>query len=150
MRKLILVGLGVVTAWSVAYATGVYPWLGQATLTRRSTALGRIAIAGEERRGWETGLDDFVFFRGQEVIVEYDVEIRSGSLWFHVFRPFDGVLGDGVGHYVTESGKGRWTMPVEETGYYHVTVEPSPLHGPGIGWDLSYAVRWGARPSTAR
>lgn len=149
MRRVLVVGVAAALLWVVAYASGAYPWLGYAAMTRRSTALGGIAIAGEERMGWESGLDDFLFFRGQEVVVEYDADIRAGSLWLHVFQPYDGNLGDGVGYYVTSSGKGRWTMPVERTGYYHVTIEPSVVRGGGKGWDLSYTVKWGARPATA-
>lgn len=136
--------------WLAAYATGLSPWIGHASLTRRSTALGGLAIAGEERAGWEGGPDDFWFFRGQEVVIAYEAEIRAGSLRFHVYRPFDGTLGDGPSHHVTESGKGEWTMPVERTGYYHVAIEPSVARGAGRGWDLSYSVKWGARPAALR
>jgi hypothetical protein len=139
-----------VAAWLAAYASGAYPWLGHASWTRRSTTLGGLTIAGEERLGWQSGLDDFLFVRGQEVVIAYEADIRAGSLWFHVFRPLDGLLGDGSTHYVTKSGRGEWTMPVEETGYYHVNIEPTVVRGAGKGWDLSYSVSWGARPAIGR
>jgi hypothetical protein len=147
--RALLVVLVALASWTLAYATGAFPWLGYASVMRRSTSLGAITVAGEERIGWEGGIEEFVFFRGQQIVIDYDVEIRKGSLYFHVFQPFDGTLGDGTSHYVTESGKGVWTLPVEATGYYHVSIGPSVLHGPGVGWDLSYTVTWGARPSTS-
>lgn len=137
-------------AWLAVYATGVYPWLGYASLVRRSTSAGFLTIAGEERMGTEFGPDEFWFFRGQEIVIDYDAEIRAGSLVFHVFRPFDGKLGDGVQHFVERSGKGRWTMPVKETGWYHVSIDPSVVRGAGKGWDLSYTVQWGASPGPSR
>ena len=150
MVRALLLALVLAILWLAAYASGAWPWLGHASLTRRSTAAGAITIAGEERRGWEVGLDDFLFFRGQEIVIEYEAEIRAGSLHFHVFQPFDAALGDGPDHYVTTSGKGRWRALVEKTGYYHVNIEPSVVRGTGVGWDLSYVVTWGALPASSR
>lgn len=142
--------MALVLAWFAAYASGFWPWIGYASLTRKSLGVGAIAAAGEQRAGWEGGPDDFWFLRGQQVVIDYDAEIRAGSLYFHVFQPLDGVLGDGPSYYVTKSGKGRWTTPVEKTGYYHLTIGPSVLHATGDGWDLSYTVKWGALPPTSR
>jgi len=136
--------------WAIAYTSGAFPWLGYAWMERSSFGIGPVTILGENRAGTELGLDDFVFFKGQEVVIEYDADITAGSLWFHVFQPFDGELGDGTFHYVTESGKGVWTMPVEETGFYHITIEPSPVRGKGKGWDLGYTAKWGARMAGGR
>ncbi len=148
--RAVLLFVVLAVAWLAAYASGAYPWLGHASWTRRSTSLGGLTIAGEERMGWETGLDEFLYVRGQEIVIAYDADIRTGSLWFHVFRPFDGLLADGATHYVTKSGSGEWTMPVEETGLYHVTIEPTVVRGAGKGWDLSYSASWGARPTIGR
>jgi hypothetical protein len=137
--------LGAVGLWLAAYFTGFSPWLGYAWLSRSSFGVGPIGIIGENGSGTDIGLDEFLFFDGQEIVIDYDVEIRAGSLWFHVFKPFDGRLGDGETHYVTESGAGVWTMPVRETGIYHITIEGSPTRGPGRGWDVDYKVWWGAR-----
>lgn len=131
--------------WVSAYIIGVFPWFGAAWLKRSSFGAGPITIAGESRAGTSIGFDDFYLFEGQEVVIDYDVDIRTGSLWFHVFRPFSADLGDGVTHDVTSSGKGTWTTPVGETGYYHISVQPSVLHGPGEGWDMTYSAQWGAR-----
>jgi hypothetical protein len=144
MKAAVLAGWLFVT-WLSCYWWGLWPWLGFASVTRSSFGAGSIAIVGENYRGFDVGLDDFVFYRGQEVVIEYDAEVRAGSLWFHVFQPWDGLLGDGATHYVSESGKGVWTVPVHETGLYHITIEGSPSFGKGSGWDLTYDVKWGAR-----
>lgn len=136
-----------VIGWAGAYFSGAWPWLGFASLARSSHGAGAITIVGETRMGTEYGFDEFVFFEGQEIVIDYDAEIHAGSLWFHVFQPWDGVLGDGTTHYVTSSGKGQWTMRVPETGYYHITVEPSVVRGKGKGWDMAYTAWWGARPA---
>jgi len=134
--------------WLGGYAAGAWPWLGYAWLTRSSFGAGGITIVGESRRGMEFGFDDFWFFEGQEVVVDYEVKIRRGSLWFHVYQPFDGVLGGGATHYVIESGRGAWTTPITKTGFYHITVDTSPTKGPGVGWDMDYTAYWGARPAS--
>ncbi|MFN2427054.1 MAG: hypothetical protein ABR587_11485 [Candidatus Binatia bacterium] len=140
--------VAVIVGWAGSYASGVWPWIGYAWLERSSFGAGNIRIIGEDRVGTQLGFDNFVFFEGQEIVIEYDVEIRRGSLWFHVFQPFDGKLGDGTTHYVTTSGRGTWTMPVTKTGYYHVTIEPSVTRGPGVGFEMGYTAKWGARPRT--
>ena len=109
--------------------------------------VGPIGIIGETRVGTTIGATDFLFFEGQEVVIAYDADIRTGSLWFHVFQPFDGELGDGTYRYVTESGSGEWTVPIRKTAIYHITVDASPARGKGRGWDLYYTAWWGARPA---
>jgi hypothetical protein len=145
--KAAIVLTSLLVGWLASYATGVWPWLGFASLTRKSISAGNITIAGESRRGLDFGFDDFLLFEGQEVVIDYDADVRLGSLWFHVFRMWDGELGDGSGHYVSESGKGTWTARIPSTGLYHITIEGSPTRGKCCGWDLSYDVRWGARPA---
>jgi hypothetical protein len=134
-------------AWLTGYAFGFFPWLGFAWLSRTSNGLGPIGIIGETSAGTSLGASTFLFFKGQEVVVAYDADIRAGSLWFYVYKPFDGELGDGSWRYVTESGSGEWTVPIRETGIYHITVDASPVRGKGRGWDLDYTAWWGARPA---
>jgi hypothetical protein len=134
-------------AWVLAYASGAFPWLGYAWLTRSSIGLGPVTVGGESRYGTSFGLKTFLLFAGQEAVVEYDADIRAGSLWLYVYEPYDGRLGDGVSRYVTSSGSGTWTVPIRKTAFYTIVVEPSPTKGAGRGWDLSYTARWGARPA---
>ena len=137
--------LAFLVGWATSYASGAWPWIGYASMTRSTFGAGPITIIGENRRGIDVGLENFCFFKGQEIVIDYDAEIRAGSLWFHVYRPFDGVLGDGPSLYITENAKGEWTVPIEATGYYHITIDGSPTKGRGRGYDISYTVKWGAR-----
>jgi hypothetical protein len=148
VKAVVLIG-SLLVAWLGSYVSGLWPWLGSASITRSSISAGNITIAGESRRGLDIGFDDFVFFEGQEVVIEYDAEVRLGSLHFHLFRMWDGELGDGSSHYVSETGKGTWTAPIPKTGLYHLTIDGSPTRGRCCGWDLSYHVQWGARWSKA-
>jgi hypothetical protein len=144
------IGLAILAAlalWVASYALGAFPWLGYAWLARSSFGAGPIGIIGENRAGTSLGISTFLFFKGQEIVIDYDAEVRAGSLWFYVYNPFDGELGDGVAHYVTESGAGEWTVPITRTAIYHITIEGSPTRGKGRGWDLSYTAWWGARPA---
>ena len=136
-----------IAIWLGAYASGAAPWLGYASVKSSSIGAGPISIIGETGSHATFGLDTFYFFAGQEIVIEYEAEIAAGSLWFHVFRPFDGTLGDGMTHYVTKSGAGTWTARIPESGLYAINIEPSPARGAGRGWDLSYSVWWGARPA---
>jgi hypothetical protein len=133
--------------WVGCYATGIFPWIGYAWLDRSSFGAGPITIIGENRAGISLGFNEFLLFAGQEVVIGYDARIEAGSLWFYVYNVYDFKLGDGVTHYVTESGTGEWTTRIERTGVYHITVEPSPVRGKGQGWDLTYVAWWGARPA---
>lgn len=150
MLRPVLLLLGLAGCWAAAYLSGAFPWLGYASQNSSSFGAGPIGIIGENQAGFEIGPETFLFFEGQEVIIDYDTEITAGSLWLYVYRPFDGVLGGGASHYVTASGKGTWTMPVKVTDFYQVTIKPSPTRGAGRGWDLSYSVAWGARPAAHR
>jgi hypothetical protein len=138
--------VGAFVVWLAAYANGSVPWLGYAWATRTSHGAGPIGIIGETNAGTSFGIDTFIFLKGQEIVIDYDAEITAGSLWFHVFRPFDATLGDGAYHYVTASGKGAWATRIPETGLYTINIEPSAARGAGRGYDMRYTVWWGARP----
>ena len=134
--------------WAAVYVSGVWPWLGYASASRSSFGIGPVGVVGEDSAGGSYGLSDFLFIEGQEIVIEYDADIRSGSLSFHVFRPFDGVFGDGVMYYVTESSAGAWTWRVPETAIYTVLIEPSVVRGAGRGYDMRYSACWGARKAS--
>jgi hypothetical protein len=135
------------TLWILAYATGAFPWLGYAWLNDKSMGAGPITVIGRTSYGTSFGIDDFLFFEGQEIVIDYDADIRAGSLYFYVFQPFDGTLGDGVSHYVARSGAGTWTKRIPKTAIYTIVIEPTVASGAGRGWDMSYSVRWGAWPA---
>jgi hypothetical protein len=132
--------------WALLYLSGAFPWLGYAWLARSSISAGPVGVIGESRAGTSLGVSTFLFFEGQNVVIDYDADIRAGALWFYVYRPFDGALGDGVAHYVTKTSSGVWGVRIPQTGFYSITIEPTVSRGAGHGWDMSYTAWWGARP----
>jgi len=140
---------GLLLAWLAGYVTGVFPWLGSEWATTRSTSAGNITIAGEERVRGSFGFSEFFFLEGQEVFIDYEVEVRAGSLFLHVFRSL--TVGEGSAtHYVAESGRGRFRTTIPRTGFYVISASPSVVRGPGVGWDLTYDVAWGAKMTASR
>lgn len=135
----------VLALWAAGYFAGAWPWLGYTWMSRSSFGAGPISVIGEDRAGTSLGLSDFLFLQGQEIVIGYDADITAGSLYFHVFQPYDGVLGDGESHYVTASGSGTWTWRVPKSGIYTVLIQPSVVRGAGRGFDLRYSAWWGAR-----
>ena len=133
--------------WIVLYASGVFPWLGYSWLKRDSFGAGPFSIVGENRVGTELGLSTLLFFRGQEIVVDYDAEIRAGSLWLYVYDITKAGQGGGASHHVTQTGAGVWTYAVPGSGLYRISIGPSVTQGAGHGYDLSYSVWWGARPA---
>lgn len=132
-------------AWALGYATGAFPWIGYAWQKRASWGFDPpFSIVGSKGYGTSLGLTYFPFFKGQEIVVSYDVEIAEGCLWFYVFRPFVPGTGDGVSHWVGASGAGEWTMRVPDSGIYAIAIKPMPR---GRGYDLAYSASWGARPA---
>jgi hypothetical protein len=134
-----------VSGWALVYGTGVFPWLGYAWLNEKSMGVGPITVIGRSSYGTSFGIDEFLFFKGQEIVIDYEADIRAGRLYFYVFRPFDGTLGDGVSHYVSRSGAGTWTTRIPATAIYTIVIDPTVVSGNGRGWDMSYSVAWGAR-----
>lgn len=140
--------LGAFVLWLVAYVSGVWPWLGYEAWTTRSAEVGPgHVIIGRDRAGgnFGFGLGTFVFFAGQTVVVSYDADIRRGCLWLHVWPLVRPAPADHVSQCVTASGKGEWTVPIPKTGAYVINVDASVIKGTGPGWDMDYAVWWGAR-----
>lgn len=137
--------LAAISLWALVYLSGVSPWLGYAWLKRDTFGAGPVAIVGENRMGTSYGVSTFVFFKGQEIVVDYNAEIRAGSLRFYVYELAKSGEGAGYSHYVTETGAGAWTYRVPRTGVYVVVIEPSVVRGAGRGYDMSYRVWWGAR-----
>lgn len=133
--------------WVALYATGAFPWLGYAWLKQESFGAGPIAVIGEDSAGTSFGLDTFFFVRGQEIVIDYDAKIRTGSLMFYVYDLAKTGQGSGAQRFVTESGAGVWTTRIPRTGLYTISIGPSVARGAGRGYDMSYSVWWGARPA---
>ena len=122
-----------------------FPWLGYAWLTRQSFGAGPFSVIGEDQAGTNFGISTFFFMSGQEVVIDYDAEIRAGSLFLYVHDLTKAGQGLGGSHFVTESGPGVWTYRIPRTGLYAITIEPSTAKGAGSGFDMSYSAWWGAR-----
>jgi hypothetical protein len=140
---------GVVVAvfvlWAALYVTGLFPWLGYAWLKQESFGAGPVTIVGEDQAGTSFGPSTFFFLKGQEIVVDYDATIRTGSLWFYVFDLTKAGQAAGSSHYVTQSGSGVWTYRIPRNGLYKISIDASVVKGAGRGYDLSYRVWWGAR-----
>jgi hypothetical protein len=135
--------LGLAVLWGFAYGAGLVPWLGYEQRTVRNIAIGPLTHAGQSSAGFDIGLKTFLFLEGQEVFVDYDLEVRRGSL---VVRVFDETRFEHILHtHIAESGTGRVAVRIPRTGLYEVTLEPSTIQGPGKGYDLTYDATWGAR-----
>ena len=131
--------------WGALYASGILPWLGYAWLTRQSFGAGPFSVIGEDQAGTNFGISTFFFMSGQEVVIDYDAEIRAGSLFLYVHDLTKAGQGVGGSHFVTESGAGVWTYRIPRTGLYAITIEPSTAKGAGSGFDMRYSAWWGAR-----
>ncbi|MCC6469617.1 MAG: hypothetical protein IT563_14940 [Alphaproteobacteria bacterium] len=131
-------------AWALLYLTGLFPYLGYKSNTERFDSM----FDNPSHLGWTavTGLDawpeTFLLFTGQEVFIDYRVDIRRGSLWLFV-RPWAS-WDFATQERVTESGHGRLVHRVASTGLYHIVAQPSNARGPGRGYDLTYTATWGA------
>jgi hypothetical protein len=134
--------IGLAALWGFAYGVGLAPWLGFEQRTVRNLAIGPLTHAGQSSAGFDVGLKTFLFLEGQEVFVDYDVDIRRGSL---LVRVFDETRFEPILHtHIVESGTGRISVRIPRTGLYEITLEPSTLKGPGTGYDLTYDATWGA------
>jgi hypothetical protein len=139
------VPVAVVLLWVSLYFTGFFPWLGYAWLKQESFGAGPVTVVGEDQAGTSFGPSTFLFLKGQEIVIDYDATIRTGSLWLYVFDLTKAGQGGGGSHYVTQSGSGVWTYRVPRTGLYKITIDASVVRGAGRGYDMNYRVWWGAR-----
>jgi hypothetical protein len=137
--------LAAILAWPIAYFSGLFPWIGYASLSRSSIGVGPgHFLIGENRAGVTLGPSSFFFFKGQKIVIAYDAEIRRGCLWLQVFHLWHAGPNPSVYRCVTESGTGEWQVPVTQTGIYDIIVHPTVVKGPGPGYEIGYTAWWGA------
>ncbi|MCC7049881.1 MAG: hypothetical protein IT562_24450 [Alphaproteobacteria bacterium] len=133
-----------VGVWALLYLTGLFPYLGYKSNTETFDSM----FDNPSHLGWtaSTGLDvgpeTFLFFAGQEVFIDYRVDVRRGSLWLYV-RPYVS-WNSATQEHITASGHGRLVHRVASTGLYYVVAQPSNARGPGSGYDITYTATWGA------
>lgn len=145
VRTFAAILIGVPLLWAAAYVASVFPWLGYEHRSRSSIMQPPAGVIGESKSGFGLGISNFLFFKGETIVVDYDADIRRGCLWMQVWHIFKDDLGDAADNCVTQSGKGEWTLRVPETGIYEIMIDGSPTRGAGRGWDMDYTVWWGAR-----
>jgi len=125
-----------------AYFAGVIQTLGY---EKRHVTFSGFASGTEAGGGF--GLKDMLFFEGQTVFADYEVEVEKGSLRIGLLDTF-GPIGNKP-HFVetvTRSGSGEVIFVIPKTGVYSIYFDGSVLgDGQGGGYDITYSVRWGAR-----
>jgi hypothetical protein len=94
----------------------------------RNVAIGPLTHAGQSSAGFDVGLKTFLFLEGQEAFVDYDVDIRRGSL---LVRVFDETRFEHILHtHIAESGTGRISVRIPRTGLYEVSWNRRPSRAP--------------------
>ena len=125
-----------------AYFAGVIQTLGY---ERRHVTFSGFASGTKSGGGF--GLKHMLFFEGQTFFAEYDADVREGSLRIGILETF-GPIGDKP-HFVesvSETSSGAVAFAIPKTGIYSIYFDGSVLGGGQSGrYDVSYAVRWGAR-----
>jgi hypothetical protein len=131
--------------WFAAFASGIAPWLGQASVSTSSFGLpggAPFSIIGHNETSSSFGLDTMLLFAGQEFYVRYETELRRGMLLISLGPPTRRAAVTQY-RYVRASGAGEIVFAIPKTGIYEIRHDASP---DGRGFDLDYRVSWGARP----
>jgi hypothetical protein len=133
------------------YALGFSDEIGYRSGRYRSWELARLGVIPfHQRFSWSIGFGTRTFFvqEGQQIEVDYDVDIRLG--WASVvvtkwpIPDLDALSYRSVSE--SESGVFRYTVP--DSGFYKVQLRPG-LHRRDPGYDIAYTMRWGARSAAA-
>ncbi len=137
-----VVGL-VVIGWLAAYLSGLAPWLGTMDKSYRNLPVGGLTVAGGTSSGTTFGPTAFAFLAGQEVYVDYDIDLRRGAVLINVleYAGMEHVLWQTV----STSGSGTVAVRIPRTGLYHIDIEPTVVGGVGQGYDVDISAVWGAR-----
>ena len=133
----------IVLLWLGAYLSGLAPWLGYLDKSYRNLSAGGVEIAGQSVSGGGFGANDFAFLEGQEVYVDYDLDIRRGAVLINVLE--SAAMEHVLWQTVTISGSGTASVRIPRTGLYHISIEPTVVGGVGRGYDVDIFATWGAR-----
>ena len=142
-RRILMLGVPgvlIVLAWLLAYATGLFPWVGSKSWTESWSPTPAVLVATGSSHGSSLGTRRFVFLKGQTVVVEYELtRLDRGLLDVHIVQV--GRLGGGRLERVRKPSRGRVEYVVPATGIYAINVRGA---ADKRGYDLSYSARWGA------
>lgn len=132
--------------WASAYAVGLFPWTGSESASLRSFGAGKVSIIGNQGRTGSMGFRQFYYWQGQEIMLRYRAEIKSGGLRIYPVRGAGVQLNPSDIVTISKSGEGELVFPVRQSGFYRWSISPTVTRG-SKGYDLSYTATWGARPA---
>ncbi|WP_447970426.1 hypothetical protein [Nitrospira sp. M1] len=98
--------------------------------------------------GMSLGVKTMYFLKGQTVFVDYDANVKAGSLWIKFYNVTSMLDADAWDrHKVESTGKGTASFAVEKSGWYRLAWDGTVLgQSPaGSGYDIDYTLTWGMR-----
>ena len=98
--------------------------------------------------GISLGVTTMYFFKGQTVFVDYEAEVKAGSLWIKFYNLTSMLDTDAwLRHKVESTEKGTAIFAVEESGWYRLDWDGTVLgkSPAGSGYDIDYTLTWGVR-----
>ena len=126
----------------LGYQTGVFETLGYESKSIKGGGFT------STKSGMSLGVTTMYFFKGQTVFVDYDAEVKAGSLWIKVY-PLTAMLDADawLRHKVESTEKGTANFEVEKSGWYRLDWDGTVLgkSPAGSGYDIDYTLTWGVR-----
>jgi len=126
----------------LGYQTGMFETLGYESKSIKGGGFT------SNQTGTSLGIKTMYFFKGQTVFVDYEAEVKAGSLWIR-FYSLTSMLDAGtwLRHKVESTAKGTATFAVEESGWYRLDWDGTVLgkSPAGSGYDIDYTLTWGMR-----
>jgi len=126
----------------LGYQTGMLETLGYESKTVKGGGFT------STQSGMSLGLTTMYFFKGQTVFVDYEAEVKAGSLWIRFYSLRSMLDADAwLRHKVESTEKGTAIFAVKESGWYRLDWEGTVLgkSPPGSGYDIDYTLTWGVR-----
>ena len=126
----------------LGYQIGIFETLGYESKTIKGGGFT------STQSGSSLGLTTMYFFKGQTVFVDYEAEVKAGSLGIRFYRLTSMLDADAwLRHKVESTGKATATFAVKESGWYRLDWEGTVLgkSPAGSGYDIDYTLTWGMR-----
>ncbi len=126
----------------LGYQIGIFETLGYESKTIKGGGFT------STKSGMSLGVTTMYFFKGQTVFVDYEAEVKAGSLWIKFYNLTSMLDADAwLRHKVESTEKGTAIFPVEESGWYRLDWDGTVLgkSPAGSGYDIDYTLTWGVR-----